>query len=116
MPLGNPIQAQGQRGYGGGAGASRSYTGQPWTPTSNYGGGAGQILTNPWGAKTTRPKGAPMPQGTGQFGFGQDPFTGYSPQSKKESDEYMDPKSPTGQLLQQRIENYRRELMKKQQQ
>lgn len=103
MPLGNPTQAPAPGAM-------------PWSPTRNYGGGAGKIMSNPWGAKTAVPKGAPMPQGPGQNGFGQDPFTGFSPRSKKESDEYMDPKSPTGQLLQQRIEAYRRELMKNQKQ
>lgn len=101
MPLGNPtpFPAPGS---------------QPWTPTKSYGGGAGTVYTNPWGAKTAVPKGGAIPRGPGQYGFGQDPFSGYSPKSKKEADEYIDPKNMTGQVLQQRIENFRRELLKSQ--
>lgn len=114
MPLGNPIQqSSGSRGAGtGAAGATRGNTEQPWRPTRGYGGGAGQILTNAWGAKTSRPAGGPMPSGTGAYGFGQNPFTGYSPQSKADADAQMDLSKPQGQLLKQQIEEYRRNLMK----
>ena len=95
MPLGNPIQSPGPGAM-------------PWTPTRNYGGGAGKVYTNPWGAKTTVAKGGAMPQGD----FGTQPFTGYKPKSKAEADTFLDERAPQGQMLKQQIEEYRRNLMK----
>lgn len=99
MPLGNPTP-------------SPAIGSQPWVPTRSYGGGAGKVFTNPWGAKTTAPKGTPMPPDD----FGTHPFTGYKPKSKAESDALLDQNTPQGQMLKQQIETYRRELMKNQRQ
>jgi hypothetical protein len=101
MPLGNPTQ-------------SSAPGAMPWMPTRSYGGGAGKVYTNPWGAKTTVAKGGAAPVGPGQNGFGQDPFTGFSPRSKKESDAYIDPRNASGKVLQQRIQAYREQLMNSQ--
>jgi hypothetical protein len=117
MPIGNPIQFPGQQGPGlGAAGATRGNALMPSRPTRNYGGGAGQIVSNPWGAQTTVKKGDPMPSGPGKYGFGENPFTGFSPQNKAEADAQTDVNTPQGKLLKQQIEEYRRNLMQQQQQ
>ena len=83
----------------------------PWTPTRSYGGGAGKVYTNPWGAKTTVAKGGAAPQGD----FGTQPFTGYKPKSKAESDLFTDQRTPQGQMLKQQIEEYRRRMLQQSQ-
>ena len=109
MPLGNPIQASGPGAM-------------PYTPTRRYGGGAGTVYTNPWGAKTAVPKGGPVPQGPGRFGFGAAPTDEYGtpmamdPQSKAETDNLMNPQSPQGQGLKTQIDAMRRRLLQAQNQ
>lgn len=109
MPLGNPIQSPGPGAM-------------PYTPTRNYGGGAGKIMSNPWGAKTAVPKGAPMPYGAGKYGFGEAPKDEYGfpmamdPQNKGEADNLLNPQSPQGQGLKTQIEAMRRRLLQAQNQ
>jgi hypothetical protein len=92
----------------------------PWNATRNYGGGAGKIYTNPWGAKTTAPKGAPMPTGTGKYGFGEipeelrrmfGPLAGTDPKSAAEAKNKLDLSKPEGQAFNDQIAAYRRRML-----
>ena len=105
MPLGNPTQAFPSQG-----------TAQ-YVPTRNYGGGAGKIVSNPWGSKTAVPTGSPMPRGSGQYGFGESPKDEYGrpmvmdPRNKAEADNLLNHQKPEGQYLKNSIEAMRRRLL-----
>jgi hypothetical protein len=95
----------------------------PWTPTRSYGGGAGKVYTNPWGAKTTVAKGGAAPVGPGKYGFGEvpkelrdmfGPMAGTDPQSAAEGNARTDLRTPQGQALKDMIAAYRRNLMQSQ--
>ena len=110
MPLGNPTP-------------SPAPGSQPWVPTRSYGGGAGKIMSNPWGAKTAVPKGAPMPSGIGKGGYGEvpqeikdafGPFAPKDPQSKAEADNLLNPNSQAGSAFKDQIAALRRRLMQSQ--
>jgi hypothetical protein len=90
-------------------------------PSRGYGGGAGTVYTNPWGAKTTVPKGGAVPSGPGKYGFGEvpqelrdmfGPLAGTDPQSAADANARTDLKTPQGQALKDMISAYRRNLMR----
>jgi len=85
MPIGNPMQLPGTSMSG-------------WRPSQKFGGGAGTLFRNAYGASTPVTPGTQQPQG-----FGINPITGAPVGSQAEAKLLTDPNSPQGKGLMQQI-------------